>query len=82
MTTTTIRVTVQTRDHLQSLAQAAGVPMQRIIDRALELYHRQQMLQAMNEAYARLRADEAAWKDWKTELAEWDVTLADGLPEE
>jgi hypothetical protein len=81
MATTTVRVSAQTHDRLRLLAQTSGISMQQIIDQALEIYARQQLLQTMNEAYARLRADEGAWKAWKTELAEWDATLADGLPE-
>ena len=66
MATTTVRISTQTHDRLRLLAQTNGVSMQQIIDQALEIYSRQQLLQTMNEAYARLRTDEGAWKAWKT----------------
>lgn len=79
MSTTTIRVSMETRNALNELAANAGISMQLVIDRALELYRRQQMLAALNHAYAALQEDEASWAAWQAEQAEWDVTLEDGL---
>jgi predicted transcriptional regulator len=79
MATTTIRVSLQTRKTVQTLAQATGVSMQQVIDQALELYRRQQLLLETNRAYARLRKDEEAWDAFTHELAQWDKTLADGI---
>jgi predicted transcriptional regulator len=81
MATTTIRVSLQTRETVQTLAQATGVSMQQVIDQALELYRRQQLLLETNRAYARLRKDEEAWDALTHELAQWDKTLADGIEE-
>jgi hypothetical protein len=61
------------------MALATGLSMQSVIERALELYRRQQMLAALNDAYAVLHNDEAAWSAWEAERAAWDVTLVDGL---
>ena len=79
MTTTTIRVSRKTRDMLHDLARDAGVPMQEVVEQALELYRRQRLLSAANDAYAALRSDVEAWQDWQAEQAPWDATLADGL---
>lgn len=81
MNTTTIRVPTETRDILSEMAQQSGLSMQSIIERALELYRRQQMLAALNDAYAAVRNDQAAWNALEAERREWDVTLVDGLAE-
>ncbi|MEM7128307.1 MAG: toxin-antitoxin system protein [Chloroflexota bacterium] len=81
MSTTTIRVTRETRDILNEMAQRAGTTMQSIIDQALDLYRRQQMLSAINNAYAALSNDDEAWSDLEAERSEWDGTLSDGLEE-
>jgi hypothetical protein len=53
--------------------------MQFVLERALEQYRRQQLLEDVNAAYAVLHADTAAWAELERERAEWDQTLADGL---
>ena len=79
MATTTIRVSARTRDVLHELARAGGVPMQEIVEQAVENYRRQQLLAAANIAYAALRADPDAWAEMEAERTAWDATLADGL---
>lgn len=81
MTTTTIRVSLRTRDLLRELAHQSGVSMQLVLEHALEEYRRQQLLDATNAAYATLQSDSAAWADFVRERSEWDQTLADGLEE-
>jgi hypothetical protein len=41
--------------------------------------HRQQFLEEVNAAYARLRQDASAWKAIESERRAWDATLTDGL---
>lgn len=53
--------------------------MQAILEQAIDMYRRQRMLIALNDAYAALQADPAAWSDLEAEREEWDVTLNDGL---
>jgi hypothetical protein len=77
--TTTIRVSLKTRDRLQELARRSGVSMQEVVEQALDLYRRQQLLAATNTAYAALRAEPNAWQTHQAERAEWDATLNDGL---
>ncbi len=78
-TTTTMRISLDTRNRLQALAEADGASMQQIIERALELYRRQRILTATNAAYARLRESEPVWNEIESEREAWDATLADGL---
>ncbi len=77
--TTTIRVSKHTRDLLHILARKAGVPMQQILEHALEQYRRQQILHATNVAYGAIKSDQTAWSEIEREQAVWDETLADGL---
>ena len=79
MTTTTIRVSVETRDALHELAHTAGVSMQQVLEQAIETYRRQRLLAEANVAYAALREDAAAWDDLARERSAWDATLSDGL---
>jgi predicted transcriptional regulator len=79
MVTTTIRISIDTRNVLHELAHEAGLSMQEVAERAIENYYRQQLLAAANAAYAALRADTDAWDEWQAEQASWDETLADGL---
>jgi hypothetical protein len=81
MTTTTIRVSLRTRDLLQELAQTAGSSMQAVLEQALEQYRRQQLLEETNAAYATLRAAPEAWADLEQERLAWEQTLSDGLEE-
>lgn len=76
---TTIRVSTETRTVLSELVQTTGLSMQAILEQAIDMYRRQRMLMALNDAYAALQADQAAWDDLEAERAEWDVTLNDGL---
>jgi predicted transcriptional regulator len=79
MTTTTIRISMGTRDILHELADELGLSMQEIAERAIERYYRQQVLEAANKAYAAVRDDPNSWEEWQAEQAAWDDTLADGL---
>ena len=78
MSTTTIRVPTETRDTLSEMARQSGLSMQSVIERAVELYRRQQMLAAINDAYAAVRNDQVAWSALEAERSEWDMTLVDG----
>jgi predicted transcriptional regulator len=79
MMSTTIRVSEKTRDTVHDLARNVGVPMAEIVERAIEQYRRQHILDAANAQYAALRADPEAWAEIEAERALWDATLADGL---
>ncbi len=80
--TTTIRVSRQTHKKLNELVRVSGRSMQEVVDAALELYRREQLLEATNRAYGALREAPEAWGDLEGERAGWDATLGDGLEPE
>ena len=76
---TTIRVSEKTRTTLKQLALEVGAPMHEVVEKAVELYRRQRLLDQTNAAYAALRAEPDAWQALEAERDAWDETLADGL---
>jgi hypothetical protein len=50
-----------------------------MIARTAQEYERQRFWHEANAEFAALRADESAWKEYRTEAAGLDGTLADGL---
>ena len=54
--------------------------MQKVLERALEVYRRRRFLERVNAAYASLRSDRRAWSAVQAERKAWDSTLSDGLP--
>jgi hypothetical protein len=64
------------------LSQEQQASITDLIDAAVELYRRQQLLQATNVAYAALRADPAAWQKLQDEHAAWEGSVGDGLADE
>ena len=81
MTTTTIRVSTETRDLLNDLARRTGTSMQQVLETALKEFRRRQFLEALNAAYLAAQTDPVAQAEEAAELAEWDATLLDGLDE-
>jgi predicted transcriptional regulator len=79
MASTTVRVSEHTHELLRKLAEATGEPLQKVLERAVESYRREQFFAEFNAAYERLRADPVAWEEELAERAEWDAALADGL---
>jgi len=79
METTTIRVTLKTKQLVEQMAKVSNTSPREIIEKAIETYQKQQLLRSANAAYATLRGNQEGWGDFQSELAEWDVTLADGL---
>jgi predicted transcriptional regulator len=79
MASTTVRVSAETHDVLRKLAAATGEPLERVLERAVESYRREQFYAEFDAAYARLQADPVAWEEELAERAVWEVTLADGL---
>jgi hypothetical protein len=77
--TRTIRVARWTRDRPRELADASGAGTGEVLDEAVEAYRPQLFLEELNAAYVDLRSDPEARDELRQELAEWDVTLGDGL---
>ncbi|HXC25710.1 MAG TPA: hypothetical protein VNU46_07325 [Gemmatimonadaceae bacterium] len=79
--TTTIRVSTADRDIVQELATALGRTQQEVVHEAVERFRRNQLLQAMNAGFVRLRATPGAWEGERTERADWDITLEETAAE-
>jgi len=54
-----------------------GRSQMEVVHEALELFRRQQLLADMNQGFAELRRDNAAWDEEMGERDVWDVTLGD-----
>jgi predicted transcriptional regulator len=74
----TVRISETARRALHELAEREQVPMQTVLDRAIESYRRNRFLDAVNETFAALRADEEKWKAEENERREWSRTDKDG----
>ncbi len=82
MESLTLRITKTAHRKLKLLAAHEHMPMQAVLDKAVEAYRRRVFLEGANESYATLRKNPAAWKDLLKERAAWDATLADGLEDD
>lgn len=51
------------------------------IPKILSSETREQFLKMANQEYQLFKIDESSWKEEQQELREWDMTLADGLPD-
>ena len=74
-----VRVNRQTHQQLTALARESDLPMQTILDLAVEAYRRQSFLEALNADFAALRAQAEDWAEEMEERQLWEQTLADGL---
>ena len=78
MSTTTIKVDTGTRDRLSAVAREQGISQDAALQRLLDEHEMNQV----HAAYARLRReDPEGWQEYLAEVAEWDVTAGDGLPD-
>jgi predicted transcriptional regulator len=63
MASLTTRISKQTHSTLRELAKNTGQPMQSILDKAVDEYHRRQFWRQVRQSYAALRKDPRAWKE-------------------
>ena len=75
----TVRISEKSHHTLRELAAQYGEPMQSVLDQALENYRRKKFFDECDAAYEALQQQPEAWADYQKELAEWEVTLMDGL---
>lgn len=75
----TARIHYRSKLVLDTLSTETGLSRASVLDFALENLRRQRILDAANESYARMRKDPEASKKFDEEVADWDVTLADGF---
>jgi len=76
---TTVRIREETREALRALAESEGKSMQAVLEEAVEALRRLRFLERVNDAYAALRRNGAAWDSLQTERSDWDASLLDGL---
>lgn len=74
-----LRVSAATHEALQELAHQDQVPMREVLGLAVEAYRRERLIAATNDAYATLRSNGPAWREFHDELAGLDGVLMDGL---
>lgn len=79
MASATVRITPQSHQALRDLAKSSGTSLQDVLERAIEEYRRNQILDQVNNAYAALRGDPKAWRRELEERALLENTLMDGL---
>jgi hypothetical protein len=82
MQSVNVRISSNSYQILKSLSQEEGQTMQSLIDNALEDLRRRKMLEATNQAFARLKADENEWSEELAERELWENTLSDGVENE
>ena len=68
---TTIRVSLDQRERLRSLAAELDASMADTLDAAIESLRRQRFYEEMASAEARLRADPDAWASYVAEREAW-----------
>jgi len=71
-------------DHklLQDLSKRTGKQHQQIVHEALAMYRRDHLLDEINVAFGKLKADPKAWAGEAAERLAWDGTLADSQTDE
>jgi uncharacterized protein (DUF1778 family) len=74
--TTTIRVRRSTQQRLAREAELAGTSVTAVLEAAADLLEEERLLDGMARSHA-MHAD-----DLRAEMAIWDATLADGLPDD
>lgn len=77
--TTSVRITRETHEKLQGMAEADGVSLTDELDRIIEEQRRQRLFDQADRAYTSLQEDEEAWAEAQQEREELEGTLADGL---
>jgi len=77
MGTTTVRVRIDTRDRLARLGERRGVSTPDLLDELATRAEEDDLLTGLNEDFAQLRGDPAAWEQHQTETAAWDQTSSD-----
>lgn len=80
MRQTTVRIDEATHGVLKRLARAEGQPLHSVLAEAVEGLRRRRFLEAVNQGYEDARRG-PGWEAMVAERAEWDYSLADGLPE-
>lgn len=78
---TTMKVSVDVRDRLASLANRHGHPLGAELAALVSAAEEREWWQAAEAAATRLRADSGEWADYLAEVDAWDAVSSDGLPD-
>jgi|HubBroStandDraft_6_1064221.scaffolds.fasta_scaffold29137_4 hypothetical protein len=76
---TTVRISERGHRRLRAVAASAGLPLQTVLEEAIDLYRRERFARELDDGYAAIWADPRAAEEETAERALWDATLADGL---
>jgi len=77
MGTTTIRVSVPTRDRFARLARTTGRPMSQLVEEAADALERRVFFEQLSDRYESLRSDPSTWNEIENERAIEGGTLRD-----
>jgi hypothetical protein len=72
------RISHRAHQVLRRLSRETGQSSEQILDSALEALERKQLLDAINEGFAALKAQPEEWKKELEERELWDATSGDG----
>ena len=79
MSTSTVRVSEETKETLRKLSAQTGRKPGELLGEAAERYRRELFLKDANAAFGVLRTDEDAWAEEEEERAAWEGTLPNRL---
>ncbi len=77
----TIRISDSSKDILREVSKQENLPMQTVLEKAIENYRRYRLLENTNKAYAFLKKEPESWEEELKERKSWETTLSDGLEE-
>jgi hypothetical protein len=77
-----VRVTERTHRALRELAEQTGASTPAIIERAIDRYQQEHIIELASAQWAALLADPETRAELEAEDAIWDRLAGDGLPEE
>ena len=79
MASTNVRISIGAHETLRRLARAEHVPIESVLERAVEQYRREKFVRGANADFAALQKDRKAWAAEVAERRLWERTLADGV---
>lgn len=82
MATVQVRISEQTRDRLNQIAERQHQSVGAVIEQAVDQLDNALVWSTFHKQLDELRADSVAWKEINDELHELDGTLLDGLRDE
>ena len=78
---TSVRISPTANAILARLTAQMGNSKSSVVEAALAAFEASQFEKQVARAYAELRQNESAWRDYMNEVGVWDKLAADGLPD-